>query len=574
MSTDIQTQTHLATATDIADGPGAARRPAFRLLRYFSIASLVAIVLATAALTTLQQRLAVRDLIQAQENHHVVLTQSVARGHWPEFAGLFSSAAKLDVAALQQHPEVPRLQQLISREFEGTHVLKVKIYDPAGRTVFSTEQKQIGEDKSGNAGFLSARAGVAASELTHRNQFSAFEQTVENVDVVSSYVPVYKQGLREVEAVFEIYSDISPLLQQVYETRNAVVLQVTAVLLGLYLALFFIVRRADMVIKAQELRRRQDEASLREARQELIRSEQFHRALIEHSSDAVVLLDTDLKVKYATPADVRVLGLPEASLIGLSLTAYACEEYREAVTGWQDQIIAHPEVTHRIEFEGNHTASGRRYFMATGTNLRGHPAVRGIVVNIRDVTTRKLAELELRRHAMYDGLTGLARRDFFVQRMRKAIAHAARQQETLAVMFLDLDGFKKVNDTLGHKAGDLLLQEVAARLRGTLRQDDTIGRGWTADGDGRLGRFGGDEFTILLTTLNQPESAGLVARRMIDAVGAPYVLDGKEVTVTASIGIAMYPQDDSSAEELLKKADTAMYAAKKQGSTFKFHSEL
>ena len=211
--------------------------------------------------------------------------------------------------------------------------------------------------------------------------------------------------------------------------------------------------------------------------------------------------------------------------------------------------------------------------MATGTNLRGHAAVRGIVVNIRDITARKLAELELRRHAMYDDLTGLARRDFFVQRMRRAIAHAARHQEVLAVMFLDLDGFKKVNDTLGHKAGDLLLQEVAVRLRGTLREDDTIGRGWMDDGDGRLRRFGGDEFTILLTALSQPESAGLVARRMINAVGFPYVLDGKEVTVTASIGIAMYPQDGSSADALLKQADAAMYAAKKQGSTYKFHSE-
>lgn len=571
MSTDIQTQKRQATATDIA--AGVAARPTFRLLRYFSITSLVAIVLATAVLTALHQRLAVRDLIQAQESHHVVLTQLISRTHWSGFSNLFGESMALDAAALQRHPEVERLRQMVSQEFVGTQVLKIKIYDPAGRTVFSTELKQIGEDKSGNAGFLSARAGVAASELIHRNQFSAFEQTVENIDVVSSYVPVYRKDSREIEAVFEIYSDISPLLQQVYETRNAVALQVTAVLLGLYLALFFIVRRADNVIKAQELRRQRDEADLHEARQEVIRSEQFHRALIEHSSDAVVLLGPDLKVKYATPADVRVLGLPEASLIGLSISAYACEEYREAVTGWLDQIIAHPEGAHHIEFEGNHTVAGRRYFVATGTNLRGHAAVRGIVVNIRDITARKLAELELRRHAMYDDLTGLARRDFFVQRMRGAIAHAARHQEALAVMFLDLDGFKKVNDTLGHKAGDLLLQEVAVRLRGTLREDDTIGRGWMDDGDGRLGRFGGDEFTILLTALSQPESAGLVARRIIDAVGFPYVLDGKEVTVTASIGIAMYPQDGSSADALLKQADAAMYAAKKQGSTYKFHSE-
>lgn len=545
-------------------------RPAFRLLRYFSIASLVALLLATAALTALQQRLAEKDLIRGQEYHHVVLTQSMAHGHWSEFSALFASAKTINDAGLQSHPEVARLRELVLREFTGTQVIKVKIYDRDGRTVFSTEARQIGEDKSANAGFRAALGGVPASELTHRNEFSAFEQKVENIDVVSSYVPVRQKDRSEVEAVFEIYSDISPLLARVRETRNAVALQVSAVLLGLYLVLFFVVRHADAVIRTQELQRRRDEESLLAARQELARSEQFHRALIEHASDAVLLLGEDFKVRYAAPADVRVLGVPESGLVGLTLVGYACEEYRDMVGAWLKQVAARPGV-YRVEFEANHNKEGRRHFVATATNLCAHPAVQGIVVNIRDDTEHKIAELQVRRHALYDGLTGLARRDFFVQLLRKAVAHAARHKDVIAVMFLDLDGFKQVNDKFGHDVGDLLLREVAARMRSELREDDTIGRGGITENEDRIARLGGDEFTLLLTGLGDPANAALVAHRMLESVSAPYKLGEIEARVTTSIGIAIYPRDGSTAEDLLKCADTAMYAAKQQGkNTFRF----
>jgi diguanylate cyclase (GGDEF)-like protein/PAS domain S-box-containing protein len=388
-------------------------------------------------------------------------------------------------------------------------------------------------------------------------------------------VPLHRDNgnSSEVEAVFEIYSDISQLLAHVRETRDTVALQVTAVLLALYLALFFIVRHADGVIKAQELQRRRDEESLHAARQEVIRSEQFHRTLIEHSSDAVLLLGPDLKVRYATPADARVLGLPESALAGLDLSAYACAEYRAPMKGWLDQVVTSPHEVHRIEFEGEHS-EGRRYFVAIATNLSSHPAVQGLVVNIRDVTERKLAELQVRRHALYDDLTGLARRDFFIQQVHKAIARATRRRELLALMFLDLDGFKKINDTLGHHIGDLLLKGVAERMRTALRQEDAIGRLVPSDeADGRIARFGGDEFTVMIGGLAAPENVAQVARRTLDAVAAPYSLEGREITVTISIGIAIYPQDGTDADELLKLADAALYAAKSQGkNTYKFHS--
>lgn len=305
-----------------------------------------------------------------------------------------------------------------------------------------------------------------------------------------------------------------------------------------------------------------------------IRSEQFYRALIEHSPDAILVLGADLKISFSTLKDLRQIGMPAADPLGVSLFDCASEECRDEMAEWLDQAIAQPGRVHRYEFVGRERVRGGRHYVAIATNLRDHPDVRGVVINIRDVTTRKLSEMEARRGAMYDGLTGLARREFFAQQMRKAIAHAIRHCEVLAVMFVDIDGFKEVNDALGHGAGDRVLKEVGARLRDTLREDDSIGRGQLLENEDRIARQGGDEFTIILTKLTAPENPALVAKRMLAAVAAPYRIDGREVVVTVSIGIAVFPQDGSSAEDLLRSADQAMYAAKKLGkNTYTFHSQ-
>ncbi len=303
------------------------------------------------------------------------------------------------------------------------------------------------------------------------------------------------------------------------------------------------------------------------------RDEQFYRALIEHSSDAILVLGADLKVSFSAQKDLAVIGMPGFDPMGATLSNLAGEEFRDSMTNWLDQVIAHPEVAHRFEFEGSLRVKDGRHLVATATNLRTHPAVQGIVVSLRDVTQRKLVELETRQHAMYDGLTGLARRDFFSEQMRKAVARAVRHQEVLAVMFIDIDGFKAVNDALGHDAGDRLLKAVGTRLRDTLREDDTIGRGELLENEDRIARQGGDEFTVLLTKMTEPANSGLVAQRMLNAVAAPYVIDGREVVVTISIGIAIFPQDGRSPDVLIKNADSAMYAAKKEGkNTYRFYS--
>ena len=188
-----------------------------------------------------------------------------------------------------------------------------------------------------------------------------------------------------------------------------------------------------------------------------------------------------------------------------------------------------------------------------------------IIGTIQDVTERRLAEEHVRRLANYDTLTGLANRNLFRTRFEESITKARRNNEQLAVLFIDLDRFKVINDTLGHAAGDSLLREVATRLNRSVRSRDAMARTVRDGENAAVARLGGDEFIVLLSDLAQPGDAGRVADRILEALKKPVVIDGQECWVGASIGIASFPDDGDSAEMLLARADAAMYEAKTAG---------
>ena len=188
-----------------------------------------------------------------------------------------------------------------------------------------------------------------------------------------------------------------------------------------------------------------------------------------------------------------------------------------------------------------------------------------VIGTAQDITERKQAERAIHQLAYYDSLTGLANRVLFKDRLSNAISYASRHQQHLATLFIDLDRFKIINDTLGHTVGDLLLTHVAERLSESVRQSDSVSRHADHEPVHALARLGGDEFTILLTALPQPEDAGRVARRILESLAHPFVIEGHEIFISASIGISIYPSDGATVEALLKNADTAMYHAKEQG---------
>jgi diguanylate cyclase (GGDEF)-like protein/PAS domain S-box-containing protein len=269
------------------------------------------------------------------------------------------------------------------------------------------------------------------------------------------------------------------------------------------------------------------------------------RSLVKSSTDLVLVI-SDGQCRYVSDSVVGVLNVPETDLLGRGILDHVHPDDRVLV----DAAAAHGE-PHEIVFRLRNSFGEWRHLEAHVSDLRNDRDVRGIVLNARDVTERVRLDEELTRQAFHDALTGLANRALFRDRLDQAVARAARSGESVAVVLADLDGFKAVNDSLGHDAGDQLLQRVAERFAETTRAGDT------------LARLGGDEFAMLLEDTDE-YTAVQVAKRLLDQVAAPVAVSGREFAVGASVGIAVQ-SGPGVTEQLLRHADVAMYAAKEAG---------
>ena len=219
------------------------------------------------------------------------------------------------------------------------------------------------------------------------------------------------------------------------------------------------------------------------------------------------------------------------------------QDYRIVLPNGVTQII---HVQGRTEYDGD------------GRALRMHGT-------IQDITERKRTEEQIRHLAFYDSLTSLPNRMLFKEQLNQALQSARREERYVAILFLDLDNFKRVNDTLGHTVGDLLLQDVGARLAQCIRAEDSIARNPSDQANLTVARLGGDEFTVLLGRIANTQDAAKVAQRILDSLAEPILVDGHELFVSTSIGIAVYPFDGEETETLIKNADAAMYHAKSTG---------
>jgi signal transduction histidine kinase len=246
------------------------------LLRYFTVIGIVAFSIVTVALSTFYRRTALRNLLHVAQEQNVVLTQAFSNSLWPGFASFLSTVAELGAEELRQRPEVVRLREAVVALMRDTSVVRVKIYDLQGRTVFSTEASQIGVDQSANPGVVAGKAGKITSELTHRNTFNAFDGEIENRNVLASYVPIRRAQGGPIEGVFELYDDVTPLVETMERTQRGVMLGVTGILVVLYGALFLAVRYADGVVRHQ--RRERDEA---EQARERLEGQLRHRQRME-----------------------------------------------------------------------------------------------------------------------------------------------------------------------------------------------------------------------------------------------------------------------------------------------------
>ena len=272
-------------------------------------------------------------------------------------------------------------------------------------------------------------------------------------------------------------------------------------------------------------------------------------AAMTASMDGIGIVNDRLEFTVVNDALARLYGYADPqSMIGLPLNALYEPPTYERFTS---TIL--PIVHQRGRWRGE--APGLRHDGLTFPQEISISAIEGggLVCVVRDITERTYAEEQIKHLAYHDALTGLPNRLLFKDRLTVAISHAQRERSRLAVLFLDLDRFKVINDSLGHNIGDQLLQAVAGRVQSCVRESDTVAR------------LGGDEFTVLVPHLPHGEDAALVAQKIIDAVRYPFQIEGREFFMTTSIGISLYPEDGVDAETLIKNSDTAMYQAKEQG---------
>jgi diguanylate cyclase (GGDEF)-like protein len=419
----------------------------FNLSRYFSWLSLALIVIASVLLLQYYRHLSMAQLLALEQNRAEEFTRLFENQLWSEFRPLVDAAAPGESAGtLRQRAARSRLHGSVAALARGTTVLKIKIYSPGGMTVFSSDARQIGEDKSENPGFRAAIEGRVAGTLTHRNQFDAFEGTLEQRDIIATYVPIRDRSRQEepVVGVFEVYQDVTTFVEQAEQRLLQVTVTVIAVLAALYLAQFLVVRHAQAILRRQ--------------------SHDLEQTNVE----------LDRRVR---------------------------------------------ERTHELE---------------------------------KEIAERRLAQQQLDHLAHHDPLTGLPNRTLFRARLTQRLLGPAPLQP-LALLFIDLDRFKDVNDTLGHPVGDALLVTVARRLMVCMGPNDL------------LARLGGDEFICLLDRLSGPREAEDMARRLLALFEQPYTVGDNRLHLSASIGISLAPADGQDVDVLVRQADAAMYQAKAQG---------
>jgi diguanylate cyclase (GGDEF)-like protein/PAS domain S-box-containing protein len=270
--------------------------------------------------------------------------------------------------------------------------------------------------------------------------------------------------------------------------------------------------------------------------------------------DGIVTIGNDDVVESANPAAARIFGCAPHELVGLRVGDLIAASEAPRMT--RRRRPAAPVDITALPRQSLLEVTGRRRDGTTfplELSVADLPEPRSLVVTLRDITARKAVEDQIRYHATHDVLTGLPNRALFDDRLATALRHSARHQDMIAVLFLDLDRFKIINDTLGHTIGDTLLVALSRRLRDTVRAEDTVAR------------MGGDEFIFILRGLKSAEDAVKPAQKILDAIRPPFHVGGHELHVTASIGISLHPADGPGPDQLLKCADLALYRAKERG---------
>jgi len=378
-----------------------------------------------------------------------------------------------------------------------------------------------------------------------------FAQDYRNKPVAAAYAPIGKLGLGMVLKIdkAELYQPITAQLKFI------VPLLAVMVLSGMLLLRWLVTPLVRKLVNSEQ--------ATREANAKLHDSETRSRAMLDNVDEGIVAINESGLIETFNPAAERIFGYVKSEIIGQNVSLLMPEPERSQHDGHMKRYLETGEskVLGFVREVAGMRRNGIVFPLELKTSEFRVEGRRLFIASARDISARKAAEERILYLASHDALTDLPNRVFLLDCIGHAVAHACRNNLKGAVLFIDLDNFKTINDSLGHDVGDLLPKAVSERILSTVRTEDTVAR------------QGGDEFIVVLPDINNPEDVGLVGQKLLDILTAPYQIKGTELHTSASIGIAMFPDDGEDVDTLLKNSDTAMYHAKSSGrNNFQFFS--
>lgn len=362
-------------------------------------------------------------------------------------------------------------------------------------------------------------------------------------NVVAAYSPIESLGLGMVLKI-----DTAELYAPVWsQARQLLPLVVGMLAVAVLLLRWLLAPLVTRLVRSEQ--------QARETSSRLSDSESRIHAVLDNVDEGIATTSENGTIELFNPGAERLFALRQEDAVGQNVSVLMPEPHRSHYLAHVEQYLQtgeSPMIGVGLEVMGLRK-NGDTFPMDLRVSEFSQAGRRHLICVMRDITQRKAAEAKILHMANHDALTGLPNRSLVQDRIQQAIARAQRGASTFAVMFLDLDKFKTINDSLGHSVGDQLLQVVADRIVTCLRDEDTVSR------------QGGDEFIVVLGSLSDPQGAAVVARKILDALSAPVVIGGQILSTGASIGIALYPGDGKDVETLLRNSDTAMYCAKESG---------
>ncbi len=510
-------------------------------LRTVVVAPAVAIVVAMAVFVS---NGVADELRRTATNSAVHSVEAIVRG----YVDPVLNASSLDLDA----PRDPAIDAQLERLTGSGDIRRIDLWSRDGRVVYSNVPELRGERLSIGPQLAAAFGGASNAAYATKGQEPSPASAALPSQYLELFVPIRGAVDGDPIGVYGVYQDARLIEERIDATRFGVfvaALIASSLLVGLIWLAF---GGASRVLAGQNRRLNEQAANERLLLVDLQRSEERFRSLVRNASDCVVVLGEDRLIRFESPAVERILGYVADDRIGQPIMTNVHPDDLVIVERRLSEVAARGGSQGVLEFRVRHADGSWRMIEAIGKNLLDDPAVGGIVVNYRDITERKTLEEQLRHQALHDALTGLANRSLFLDRLGRALARAERGAQPVAIVYLDLDDFKTVNDHLGHSEGDRLLVAVGEALTAATRADDTVAR------------LGGDEFAILIEESGLGE-AQQAADRILQRLAAITAVGDREVSTHASIGIAMQALDGADGEELLRQADIAMYAAKSRG---------